>query len=41
LCFRHRSQANAFPILPSLASIAIMELMGLGEVGDSRSVFAG
>lgn len=29
LCFRQRSQANAFPILPSLASIVMMEWEGV------------
>lgn len=41
LCFLHLSQANALPILPSLASIVRMELMFLGDLGDSRSVPAG
>jgi hypothetical protein len=41
LCFLHRSQANAFPILPSLASMVEMELAGWGDLGDSRSVSAG
>jgi hypothetical protein len=30
LCFRQRSQAKAFPILPSLASMVIMVIGGLG-----------
>ena len=37
LCLRHLSQAKAFPILPSLASIVGMELTVLGERDPSLS----
>jgi hypothetical protein len=31
LCFRQRSQAKAFPILPSLASMVTIVMGGLGD----------